>query len=282
MTWSSSCAVCEVAAERLLDDDARPAACLVRAVLAVERAAPGESRGAELLDQHLELARRRGQVEHAVAARALAVELVEHRGEALEALRVVELALHVPRRLQQAVAEVAVDDLLPVVVVDRLAHEVAELVVGHLLAAVADQRGAERQHAVAAEVVERRDQLAVGEVAGDAEHDQAAGVRVALAAERRGRPGGLGRAGDVDADLVAVVWLVVRQVPGDVVVHRHSFSLTAWPPNSLRRAASTFPLNVSVWRERKRVKSAAEIAGIGTLWAIACSTVQRPSPVSST
>ena len=251
-------------------------------VLRVERTRPRQAGLAELLDQHLELARRRGQVEHAVAARALAVELIEHRGEALEALGVVELALDVPRRLQQAVAHVAVDDFHTVEVVDRLAHEFAELVVGHLLAAVADQGGAERQHAVTTEVVECRDQLAVGEVARDPEHDQAAGVRMPLAAERRGRPGGLRRAGDVDADLVAVVRLVVGQVPGDVIVHRHSFSLTAWPPNSLRRAASTLPLKVSVWRERKRVKSAAEIAGIGTLWAIACSTVQRPSPVSST
>ena len=110
-----------------------------------------------------------------------------------ESLRIVELALDVPRRLQHAVAERPIDDVLAVVVVDRLAHQVAELIVGQLLAAVADQRGAERQHAVAAEVVERRDELAVGEVAGDAEHDEAAGIRVALAAERRGRPGGVRR-----------------------------------------------------------------------------------------
>ena len=60
------------------------------------------------------------------------------------------------------------------------------------------------------------------------------------------------------------------------------FSLTAWPPNSLRSAASTLPLNVSSWRERKRMKRLAAITGSGTLCAIACSTVQRPSPVSST
>ena len=96
---------------------------------------------------------------------------------------------------------------------------------------------------------------------------------------RSGRPGA---AGDADAALVAVVGLVVAQVPGGILVHRHSFSLTAWPPNSLRSAASTLPLNVSSWRERKRMNSAAVIAGMGTEWAIACSTVQRPSPVSST
>ena len=135
---------------------------------------------------------------------------------------------------------------------------------------------------MAAEVVERRDELAVREVAGDPEHDEAAGVRVTLAAERRGRSGRPGPAGDADTALVAVVGLVVAQVPGGILVHRHSFSLTAWPPNSLRSAASTLPLNVSSWRERKRMKSAEVIAGMGTEWAIACSTVQRPSPVSST
>ena len=81
---------------------------------------------------------------------------------------------------------------------------------------------------------------------------------------------------------VAVGVLVADALVGVLVLRRHFFSWTAWPPNSLRSAASTLPLNVSVWRERKRAKRAAEIAGIGTLCLIACSTVQRPSPVSST
>ena len=103
------------------------------------------------------------------------------------ALRVVELPLHVARSLQDAFAHSAVDDLFAVVVVDGRAHALAELLVAHRLAAVADEGGAERQHTVTAEVVERRDQLAVREVARDAEDDEAAGVGVAVAAERRRR-----------------------------------------------------------------------------------------------
>ena len=253
-------------------------------MFAVVGARAGEAGVAELLDDHLELAGRRGEIEHAIAARALAVELLEHGGEPRVALRVVELPLHVARGLQEAFAHRAVDDLFAVVVVDRRAHALAELIVADLLTSVAHEGGAERQHAVTTEVVESRDQLAVRQISRDPEHDEAAGVGVTVAAERRGRADRPAPAGDVDpAVLGEVVGLVVAEVPaGGLVVHRHSFSLTAWPPNSLRSAASTLPLNVSAWRERKRMKSAAVMAGIGTEWAIPCSTVQRPSPVSST
>ena len=267
MTASSSWAVCEVAAERLLDDDPGPArAGFAGRVVAIEGAGARQSGVAQLADDDLELARRRGEVEHAVAARARAVELLQHGGQAPVPVGVVELPLHVARRLEEAVARGAIDDLRPVVIVDRRAHQVAELLVAELLAAVADQRRAERQHAVTAEVVESRDQLAVGEVPCDPEHDEAAGIRVTLAAERRGGPGGLATPGYVDpAVLREVVGFVVAEAPADgPIVHRHSFSLTAWPPNSLRSAASTLPLNVSSWRERKRMNSAEVITGMGT------------------
>src|SRR5258708_2363900 len=47
-------------------------------------------------------------------------------------------------------------------------------------------------------------------------------------------------------------------------VHRHHSDLTAWPPNSLRRAAMIFALNDSSWREEKRDISDAVITGAGT------------------
>ena len=67
----------QVAAERLLDDQARPAGARAVAarVLAVEGAAPRQARGAQLLDDHLELAGRGREVEHTVAARPRVVQL---------------------------------------------------------------------------------------------------------------------------------------------------------------------------------------------------------------
>ena len=55
---------------------------------------------------------------------------------------------------------------------------------------------------------------------------------------------------------------------------------TAWPPNSLRSAAIIFIDGESSWREENRAKSEAVIAGSGTAWSMAASTVQRPSPES--
>ena len=59
-------------------------------------------------------------------------------------------------------------------------------------------------------------------------------------------------------------------------------ALTAWPPNWLRSAAFTLAANDSSCREAKRAKSESVIAGAGTLSSIAFTTVQRPSPESST
>ena len=61
-----------------------------------------------------------------------------------------------------------------------------------------------------------------------------------------------------------------------------SADCTACPPNCLRSAAFTFAANDSSWREAKREKSASAIVGAGTRSSIAVSTVQRPSPESST
>lgn len=64
-------------------------------------------------------------------------------------------------------------------------------------------------------------------------------------------------------------------------IRQSSSGSTAWPPNSLRSAAIIFIAGESSWRETKRAKSAAEMAGTGTARSIADWTVQRPSPESS-
>ena len=59
-------------------------------------------------------------------------------------------------------------------------------------------------------------------------------------------------------------------------------ALTAWPPNWLRSAAFTFAANAFWPREEKRSNSEVVITGVGIRLSIESSTVQRPSPESST
>src|SRR5450756_2520575 len=123
----------------------------------------------------------------------------------------------------------------------------SEMCIRDSLAPVPHDRGTEWQHPVAAEVVERRHELAVCEIAGDAEDDEAARIRVAFAAERRGRRIEASHAADAQLLVVAeaVGDLVADALLGGIILGAHFFSCTAWPPNSLRSAASTLPLNVS-------------------------------------
>src|SRR5204863_4610821 len=57
---------------------------------------------------------------------------------------------------------------------------------------------------------------------------------------------------------------------------------SAWPPNCLRIAESTWLAKWSRSREPKREKSALESTGAGTPSSIAAIAVQRPSPESET
>ena len=70
--------------------------------------------------------------------------------------------------------------------------------------------------------------------------------------------------------------------PGPTRRHSGYSVFTAWPPNSLRSAASTLAPYESSWRERNRVSSDSVMTGAGTSWSIASWTVQRPSPESAT
>ncbi len=70
---------------------------------------------------------------------------------------------------------------------------------------------------------------------------------------------------------------------GDTADEAQAYSfLMACPPNSLRIDASNLSVNESSSRERKRSISDSVITGAGTLSSIAASTVQRPSPESTT
>src|SRR5437870_2200091 len=117
------------------------------------------------------------------------------------------------------------------------------------------------QGALLGEVVQRRQQLAAAEVARGAEDDH----------DRR--------VGD------AVVVETLREwVRGFLDPHfSDAASLTtAWPPNSCRIIASIRSPKVFSMRLRNRANSDSAITGVGTDSSIAASTVQRPSPVSST
>src|SRR5439155_19394086 len=107
------------------------------------------------------------------------------------------------------------------------------------------------------------DQVAAGEVAGGAEDDVGAALGGRFGAEP-----GPERIGNF-------------VVLGDVG-HLRQLFFTAWPPNSLRRAACTFALNDSSCREAMRISRLKVITGAGTFWSMAVCTVQRPSPLSST
>ena len=199
---------------------------------------------AEALRERREPARRDREVEDAVAGgAALAVELVEGLVDRLQAVLGVEVEGAVP----QAVCK-DVPDVIPqghaAVLRDARTHRLTELLGGLLGAPGADDAEAGRQLAVGGQCVERRNQLALGEITGGAEdHHHARQRDAALAkplAERVGASRGL------DGDL----GLDVRVGHGCVDAGGAWSSLfTAWPPNSLRRAAITLLPKPSGWRD---------------------------------
>jgi hypothetical protein len=152
-------------AERLLDDHAH-----VGALVAIELAL------AELADDDREERRRGREVEAAVHPLAgVVVELVQGAGERLVHARLVERAGDVADLLEQLLEHRLVG-LAPRELLDRLLGHVAELLVGHLRARHANEVEALGQRALVREVVDRRQQLAVREVARGSEDDQRRGV----------------------------------------------------------------------------------------------------------
>ncbi len=150
----------QVGAERLLDDDAFPAGAVL------------EAGAVQLLAEQAEEARRRGEVEEDVAAALVLGVEPGHLGlERLEGAEVVEAGRQVVEAADQVVPRRLVEGMTGVELLDVLAEPGAEGVGRERVHRRAQQREALAQQAVAGEVVERRHQQALGQVAGGAEDE---------------------------------------------------------------------------------------------------------------
>ena len=155
----------EVIAERLLDHDpGKP----VR---------PIELGGTHSLDDHREELRRCGQVVDPVSLGSdLGVDLLEEIAERRE-VRVVVESTDVVAQHRSERRPVMLVDWCARMALDRGMAEVAVLIVGHLRAGIPHERKPRRQETPAAEVVDRRQQLALGEVTRGAEDHKCGGHR---------------------------------------------------------------------------------------------------------
>ncbi len=120
---------------------------------------------------------RGGDVEQAVAfSAASGIDLVEALGEGLVAVLIIELRFVIGDAFDEFPPDFLVvagaGDLLV-----QLFQAAAEFFVGLVAACEADDVHAGRQLAVDGEIVERGDELAVGEVTGGAENDHRAWLR---------------------------------------------------------------------------------------------------------
>ena len=153
----------EVVAERLLDDEPRPAA--VVATLA------------ERLDDGGKGRRRHGEVEDAVAAELLLlVELLDEVVELVLAARVREVGGD-PVELRGKLVPGVLPERVARVLLDGVPHVLPERVVVAVGARDADDREARRQQPANRQRVERGHDLLVRQVAGGAEDDERAGIR---------------------------------------------------------------------------------------------------------
>ena len=157
----------QIAADRLLDDDARDR----RLVGSVD-----EAGGAELADAGPDEAGGDGQVEHPIAGDGpFGLDLLDPPLQLVVRLVVVER----PRDVEQPPGK-----LRPLLLVERppgesrdpVASECAEGGVIQLVPREADHREVGRQHAIHLQVVHGRKELSGGQVAGTPEDDQRAGL----------------------------------------------------------------------------------------------------------
>ena len=117
--------------------------------------------------------RRHGQVEGEVAARALRlVELLDRGAQPLERVVVVEGALDEAHPLDELLPDLLAERRTGVLL-DRVVDLLREVLVLPLAACEADQREARRQQAPVGEVVHGGHELFSGQIARDAEDDQA-------------------------------------------------------------------------------------------------------------
>ena len=243
----------EAGAERLLQDHPHPGAR--RRVRHVR----GHAARREVLDGRRDDARRDRQVDHAAAAGGQSrLDLGEMPSDGREGRGVREVAGDVREARGEALPQLRAR--MRAELVESLAHRGAERRVVPSGASYPHDRAVVGQQAVEEEVRERGDELPAGEVTARPDDHQHARLRAPQAILRRRR---------------------LADGLGDRGRGSHAF-FTACPPNSFRRAAMTFAPKESVWRERKRARSARVMAGAGTSRSIAVCTVQRPSPESST
>ncbi len=165
----------EVAADRLLDDDAGEGRLLVGVV--------DEAGALEPADAQVHEARRHGEVIDAAGGDAELLVDGLHAGlEADVGVGVVEAARH-EEEGAGVVGPVALVEVLAREAVDAVAGAVADPLVGVALdlalgrQAEADDGEVRRQHAVHVEVVDGRQQLAPGQIAGRPEDDELARLR---------------------------------------------------------------------------------------------------------
>ncbi len=152
-----------VAPERLLDHErSRRRAAARQAGLAEHRRDEREDR------------RRRGQIEDGIAlASSLAVGLRQPALQFRVRLGIVERAPDVGEPVRERVPDGLVDRLRARMLLERFAHLLAvSLVAAVVRARNADQREGGREHVAQRQVVERRQQLAVRQVARGAEDDE--------------------------------------------------------------------------------------------------------------
>src|SRR5215216_6204166 len=193
----------------------------------------------------------------------------------LEEVRVVERSRDITGARQQRV-EHGVVGRPPRELLDRVMCLLAELVVRPAGTGAADQVEALGQRALVRQVVDRRHQLALGQVARRAEDDQRRRVDGQPLEPLDERVLGCLLGGSDGRHHSACAGCISDGSAGCALL------LTAWPPNWLRSAALTFAANAFWPRELKRSNSDVVMTGIGMRFSIASSTVQRPSPESST
>ncbi len=148
-----------VAPKRFFDDHAPPAMFFGNQICRPQ-----------LLDDGGEKVGSRSQVIKIVAARAvLLVDVSQNAAQLFINLRIVEIARDVVNPAREPMPQVRID-LGGGKIADLLADHVAKLLAVHLIASHAHQRKFLRKQIILGEIVERRDQLALGQVARSAEY----------------------------------------------------------------------------------------------------------------
>ena len=154
-------------AERLLDDDASPSLGLIGRVV-------HEPGVLQLLGHDGEVLRRDREIERMVAHRpALDVELVDGVTKAAERIRIVELAGDEADALEELLPRLFAE-LGAGVILDRVLHDLREVLVRPIASGEADQREPGRKQTAVGQIVHSGHELLAGQVAGHPEDHQRA------------------------------------------------------------------------------------------------------------